>query len=84
MGGATVHCANGLVRKLGVDDGRTEISFDVHARDFPVDDGLANSGSFSAVADCLAGGIFSSCFAGGLADFIFSGFLFRVGCRRTV
>ena len=42
MGGATVHCANGLVRKLGVDDGRTEISFDVHARDFPVDDGLAN------------------------------------------
>ena len=42
LGGATVHCANGLVRKLDERDGRTEISFDVHARDFPVDDGLAN------------------------------------------
>ncbi|MCK5943382.1 MAG: hypothetical protein KAI24_15480, partial [Planctomycetes bacterium] len=42
LGGTTVHCANGRVRQLPAEDGRTEISFDVHAKDFPVDDGLAN------------------------------------------
>ena len=42
LGGATVHCANGRVRQLGAGDMRTEIGFEVHAKDFPVDDGLAN------------------------------------------
>ena len=42
LGGATVHCANGRVRQLSEDDPRTEIAFEVHAKDFPVDDGLAN------------------------------------------
>ncbi len=42
LGDATVHCTNGRVRQLGDGDGRTEISFDVHAKDFPVDGGLAN------------------------------------------
>ncbi|MFK7742096.1 MAG: hypothetical protein AB8H80_17405 [Planctomycetota bacterium] len=42
LGGAVVHCANGRVHQLPEGDGRTEISFDVHAKDFPVDDGLAN------------------------------------------
>jgi len=42
LGGATVHCANGRVKQVSADDDRSEISFDVHAKDFPVDDGLAN------------------------------------------
>lgn len=42
LGGATVNCAGGRVRQAGPDDDRTEISFSVHAKDFPVDDGLAN------------------------------------------
>jgi hypothetical protein len=42
IGKATVHCANGRVRQLPKEDGRTEISFEVHAKDFPVDSGLAN------------------------------------------
>ena len=42
LGGATVHCSNGLVRKRAGGDDRTEIAFDVLARDFPIDDGLAN------------------------------------------
>lgn len=42
LGATTVHCANGRVRQLPPADGRTEISFEVHAKDFPVDDGLAN------------------------------------------
>ncbi|MFN3241516.1 MAG: hypothetical protein ACE37K_08380 [Planctomycetota bacterium] len=42
LGGATVRCYNGRVRQVGADDDRTEIAFDVHAKDFPVDDGLAN------------------------------------------
>tara|TARA_R110002072_G_scaffold46591_10_gene129277 strand:+ start:324688 stop:328290 length:3603 start_codon:yes stop_codon:yes gene_type:complete len=42
LANATVHCANGRVRQLPKEDGRTEISFEVHAKDFPVDDGLAN------------------------------------------
>ena len=42
LGGATVRCADGRVRPLGDGDRRTEIAFDVHAADFPVDDGLAN------------------------------------------
>lgn len=42
LGGTTVHCANGRVRQLPENDGRTEISFDVHAKRFPIDDGLAN------------------------------------------
>lgn len=42
LGDATVHCTNGRVRQLPGADGRTEIAFDVHAKDFPVDDGLGN------------------------------------------
>jgi len=42
LGKAIVHCANGRVQQLSKADGRTEISFEVHAKDFPVDDGLAN------------------------------------------
>ncbi|MGC6487720.1 MAG: hypothetical protein ACON4Z_08765 [Planctomycetota bacterium] len=42
LGGANVRCANGRVRQLGAGDARTEIAFEVHAEDFPVDDGLAN------------------------------------------
>lgn len=42
MGDAVVHCADGRVRQLPGKDGRTEISFAVHAKDFPIDDGLAN------------------------------------------
>lgn len=42
LGKAIVHCANGRVRQLPKEDGRTEISFEVHAKNFPIDDGLAN------------------------------------------
>lgn len=42
LGNADVQCANGRVRRLPAPDGRSEISFDVHAEDFPVDDGIAN------------------------------------------
>jgi len=42
LGDTTVNCTNGTVRQLPAPDGRTEITFGVHADDFPVDDGLAN------------------------------------------
>ncbi|MFT4516063.1 MAG: hypothetical protein ACI91B_004785, partial [Planctomycetota bacterium] len=42
LGKTIVHCANGRVRQLPKEDGRTELSFEVHAKDFPIDDGLAN------------------------------------------
>ena len=42
LGDASVKCSDGRIRQLDDPDGRTEIIFDVHARDFPVDDGLAN------------------------------------------
>lgn len=42
LGGALVESWDGRVRQRGPDDGRTEIAFAVRARDFPVDDGLAN------------------------------------------
>jgi len=42
LGKTKVTCLDGVVRQLPAGDGRTEITFDVHANDFPVDDGLAN------------------------------------------
>lgn len=42
LGKTKVTCLNGIVQQLPPADGRTEISFDVHANNFPVDDGLAN------------------------------------------
>jgi hypothetical protein len=42
LGETAVQCVNGLVRQLGPADGRTEITFQVHAKDMPIDDGFAN------------------------------------------
>lgn len=42
LGQTIVNCTNGTVHQLPREDGRTEIAFNVHASDFPFDDGLAN------------------------------------------
>lgn len=42
LGETAVQCVNGLVRQLAPADGRTEITFQVHAKDMPIDDGFAN------------------------------------------